>query len=120
MTTTQTHTCCECEHHIDETEAKDLRYMLNVLNCKDTDGYGHDFRREAGETRIERIGYALERVRPHDHRDPRTLTDCSGCDVNATWRDLEDIDGRLQEIARSIPVCGQNALCAKCQAEVKT
>ena len=95
--TTAPHCCAELKC-IDRHEAKDLRDMLNVLNVKVADGYGYEFRKEAGETRIERIGYAIERIRQYD----------------GIFLDLEDLDGRLQEIARAIPVCDLNAVCAKC------
>ena len=88
--------------------------MLNVLNVKAADGYGAEFRKEAGETRIERIGHALERARRHYHEQAHgDKTVCTGCDATYLWADLEDIDGRLQEIARNIPVCTTPGLCEK-------
>ena len=104
--------CCACEKHIDEAEAKGLRDMLNVLNVKAPDGYGEEFRREAGETRIERIGYVLERIaKASDENQPCGSPPCAVCQNETLWADLEDIEGRLQEIARNIPVCDEPALC---------
>ena len=106
--------CCTCEKCIDQAEAISLRDMLNVLNVKVADGYGAEVRREAGETRLERIGYVLERIaKASDENQPCGSPPCAVCQNETLWADLEDLDGRLQEIARGIPVCTTPGLCEK-------
>ena len=114
MTTTQTHTCCECEHHIDANEAKDMRDMLSVLSVKVADGYGEAFRREAGETRIERIGHALAQLENSPGNVRGVMASNNKRYVyNGLWHDLENIEAMLREIADTITVCDEPYLCEK-------
>ena len=104
--------CCVCERHIDAAEAESLRAMLNVLNVKVADGYGAEFRAEAGETRLERIGHALEQL----ENSPGNVKGVMGPNnkryvYNGLWHDLENIEAMLSEIADTISVCDEPGLC---------
>ena len=62
---------------------------------------GYEFGR--GRTWIERVHWALAEAQPHNDATAHwRQRDCPGCNANALWHDLEDIAGRLEEIARNV------------------
>lgn len=114
--------CCVHLRCITSREAAGLREHLSVLSRIVHDGY---LNTEVGATPLNRIGYALDRIGALQPEVRGAYISQHGLRVEARikasiaydslWNNLEDLDGRLQEVA--IPICERNELCAECRVK---